>query len=412
MSPAGTERRLAAIMFTDIVGYTALMGRDEAAGRRVRERHEAVVRPLVDRYHGEWVEERGDESLSTFVSALDAVNCALAIQSELAGDAELSLRIGIHLGDVTVEGGRVFGDGVNVASRIRALSEPRGICLSEPVHDSVKNQPGLGFHAMGQRELKNVEKPMAIYRVDSTAPVATPASARLGRPSSRAALWTVAVVAPLLLIAAVAWWLNRPSAEDAALPPIRSIAVLPLENLSGDPEQEYFTAGMTEALISDLAKIASLGVVSRTSVMQYAGARKPLSEIALELGVDAVVEGSVLRAGRGVRVSVQLIDARRDRHLWSRSYERELRDILRLQSEVARAVAREVQLKLAPTDQARLTSTRPVNPEAYEAYLKGQYLLGKQGASNHRRAIQLLEQAVEADPDSAPAWAALAIGYT
>jgi len=195
-------------------------------------------------------------------------------------------------------------------------------------------------------------------------------------------------------------------------PSIRSLAVLPLENLSGRKDQEYFTIGMTEAVISQLAKIASLSVVSRTSVMQYTGVRMPMAEIASKLGVDAVIEGSVLRAGDVVRITVQLIDARNDRHLWAESYERDLRDVLALQSEVARAIAREIQLVLSPTDRERLDITRPVNPEAYDAFLKGSYFQNQRGALNHVRAVEFLERAVALDPEYAPAWAALAYGYT
>ena len=329
-----TERRLAAIMFTDIVGYTALMARDEEAARRARDRHTAIVRPLVEQHHGDFVESTGDESLSSFPSALDAVNCALAIHEALGNDSELRLRIGIHQGDVTFEGDRVSGDGVNLAARIRPLAEPGEICVSDEVQHSLRGRTDLEFVALGERELKNVGRPVSVYAVGraGTAFSHRTATRQLsGRAWRRYAATAVAVA----LVAVVAWWvLDQWVSSPGA---IRSIAVLPLENLSGDPEQEYFTVGMTEALISDLAKIASLSVVSRTSVMQYAGARKPLPEIALELGADAVLEGSVLRVGQAVRVSVQLIDAPRDRHLWSGSYERDLRDILRLQSEVARA---------------------------------------------------------------------------
>ena len=206
---------------------------------------------------------------------------------------------------------------------------------------------------------------------------------------------------------------TEPEESPGGAPPtIRSLAVLPLENLSGQKEQEYFTVGMTEAVISQLAKIASLSVVSRTSVMQYTGVRMPMGEIASKLGVDAVVEGSVLRAGDVVRITVQLIDARNDRHLWAESYERNLRDVLALQGEVARAIAREIQLVLSPADRERLAIARPVNPEAYEAFLKGSYFQNKQGALNHARAVEFLERAVALDPEYAPAWAALANGYT
>jgi TolB-like protein len=205
----------------------------------------------------------------------------------------------------------------------------------------------------------------------------------------------------------------EPEESPGGAPPsIRSLAVLPLENLSGQKDQEYFTVGMTEAVISQLAKIASLSVVSRTSVMQYTGVRMPMAEIASKLGVDAVVEGSVLRADDVVRITVQLIDARTDRHLWAESYERNLRDVLALQGEVARAIAREIQLVLSPTDRERLDITRPVNPEAYEAFLKGSYFQKQQGALNHVRAVEFLERAVALDPEYAPAWAALANGYT
>ena len=275
MASTPGERRLAAIMFTDIVGYTALMARDEEAGRRARARHEAVVRPLVGRYHGQWIERTGDETLSSFPSALDAVNCALAVQAELEGDPELGLRIGIHQGDVTFDEDGVSGDGVNVASRVRPMSRPGGVCLTGDVHRSVRGRPGLEFEALGEQAFKNVDQPVAVFAVSGTAapprPIAKAAARSTGLPRAR---W---VVAALVVIAiAVGWWLYRPPPD---LDPIRSIAVLPLENLSGDPEQEYFADGMTEALIGDIAKIGSLSVISRTSVMRYKNSDKSLPEI-------------------------------------------------------------------------------------------------------------------------------------
>ncbi len=205
-----TERRLAAIMFTDIVGYTALMAQSEERGLRVREKHRALVRPLVEKYQGEWVERTGDETLSAFPSALDAVNCALAAQTELEGDPDLQLRIGIHHGDVTFDAAGVSGDGVNVAARVRPLAKPGDICITGDVHHSVRGRPGLAFEALGEQAFKNVDHPVAVFAV--TGKPEPP------RPISKA----------------------RTPRHGA----VRSIAVLPLENLSGDPEQEYFADGM------------------------------------------------------------------------------------------------------------------------------------------------------------------------
>jgi TolB-like protein/class 3 adenylate cyclase len=408
-----SERRLAAILFTDIVGYTALMAESEESGLAARQRHRELVRPLVGVFNGEVIETRADESLSTFPSALEAVNCALAIEDALQGEPGLRLHLGVHLGDIVVGEGEVSGDGVNIASRICALSDGGGICISGQLYDAIRSHPEIEATSRGEHDLKNVGRPVQVYSIARRAAAgAAPELTDQGaaRSTSARAIALGAVAASVVLLVALAAWFW--TSEPAPLDPIRSIAVLPLANLSGDPSQEYFTDGMTEALISNLAKLAAFDVVSRTSVLQYRGARKPMPQIARELDVEAVLEGSVLRAGDAVRITVQLIDAQRDRHLWSQSYERDLHDILQLQSEVARAVADEIHLKLAPADQAQLASTRRVDPEAYDAYLKGVHFLNKQGASNHTRAVQLLEQAVAVDPDYAAAWARLADGYT
>jgi TolB-like protein/class 3 adenylate cyclase len=397
-----SERRLAAIMFTDIVGYTALMAESEAKGLRARERHRALVRPLVERYHGEAIEARGDESLSVFPTALDAVNCALAIEAAVEREPDLKLHLGIHLGDLVVQNGEVSGDGVNIASRICALTEGGGLCVSGEVYRSIRNQPSLEATSLGEQTLRNVPEPVAVYAVRGAAepprPVAVPEVHR-PMPSLRVA-W------PILAIAAVAvgWFLIRPGAQPD---PIRSIAVLPLENLSGDPEQEYFADGMTEALIGDLAKLSALSVISRTSVMRYKGTDKPLPEIARELDVDAVVEGTVMRAGDRVRITAQLIDAHSDRHIWNDRYDRELSDVLALQSEVARAVAEEIRLELSPSEVAALSSSRRVDPAAYDEYLRGLDAISRV-KRDHETSVPAFERAVERAPEFAEAWAGLA----
>ncbi len=332
------ERRLAAIMFTDIVGYTALMAKSEEKALRARERHRALVRPLVQRYRGEAIEVRGDESLSVFPSVLDAVNCGLAMQAEIEREPELALHIGIHLGDIVLRRGEVSGDGVNIASRICALSDGATLYVSEEVHQAVRNQPNFEATPVGEHQLKNVGRPVHVFRVHGEAGAPSP------EPTSTAA---------------------------PARGPIQSLAVLPLEDLSGDPSQEYFADGMTEALIGDLAQIGSLRVISRTSIMQYKGARRPLPEIARELNVEGIIEGTVLRAGERVRITAQLIRASTDEHIWAERYDRDLTDVLALQSEVAEAVAREVEASLTPQERVRLAHVPVISPEAHDAYLKG-----------------------------------------
>ena len=252
---------------------------------------------------------------------------------------------------------------------------------------------------------EGIKREAEVDRTDSTTHVT-------GRKLDFAIIGLLAVAVVYFAVDKFVLEVEREESPGGAPPSIRSLAVLPLENLSGQKDQEYFTLGMTEAVISQLAKIASLSVVSRTSVMQYTGVRMPMAEIASKLGVDAVIEGSVLRVDDVVRITVQLIDARNDRHLWAESYERDLRDVLALQSEVALAIAREIQLVLSPTDRERLAIARPVNPEAYEAFLKGRYFQNQRGALNHARAVEFLERAVALDSEYAPAWAALANGYT
>jgi class 3 adenylate cyclase len=222
LAPERSERRLAAVMFTDIVGYTAITARDEETGRRVRDRHGATLRPLIERYHGQWIGATGDESLSTYPNALDAVNRALVIQEALRDDPELEVRIGIHLGDVTFEQGSVFGDGVNVASRIRPLAEPGGVCISDAVHRSVRGHRNFGFRPLGEQELKNVDRPVAVFAVTGTAsPPSSTSAARRGR-ETRTGLRAALFLGALMVLALATWMLNR-GVTDPAL--IRSMGM-------------------------------------------------------------------------------------------------------------------------------------------------------------------------------------------
>jgi len=407
MASARSHRKLAAIMFTDIVGYTALMAESERRGLRARERHRRLVGSQVARYGGDPIEVRGDECLSVFPSAADAVNCALAIQVALEGEEDLALHVGIHLGDVVLDAGEVSGDGVNIASRVCGLSEEGGLRVSAEVYHAVRNLPNLEAAALGERELKNVGRPVAVYALTG-APLPPSTTAR-ERRLARAGRKVAAALAIAALVAGAAWlW----RVQTAGAGPIRSIAVLPLENLSGDPEQDYFADGMTESLIGDLAKLGSLRVISRTSVMRYKGVQRALPEIADELRVDAVVEGSIQLMGERVRIHAQLIDARTDHHLWAEQYDRDVRDVLTLQREVTRAIAREIELTLTPRERAGLADARPVAPAAHAAYLKGRYFQRRGTAEGTDRAIEYFDRAISIDPEFALAYAGKADTYS
>jgi adenylate cyclase len=400
-----TERRLAAIMFTDLVGSTALMARSEELALAVKQRHRSLVRPLVERYHGRWIESPGDETLSTFPNSLDAVNCALAIQEGRSGDEDLRIHVGMHVGDVIDRDGEIHGDGVNIAARVCSLSDGGGICITGEVHQSVRNQANMQSTPLEERDLKNVGRAVSVFSVEGEP---HPPSARGARSVTVLAL----AAAVVLAVGVGGWWLGRPTVDAST---IRSIAVLPLENLSGDPEQEYFADGVTDALIESLARVGpDLRVISRTSVMQYKRTTKPSPEIADELGVEFLIEGTAQRQDDRVLIRVQLIEAREDTHLWAKSYERDLRDFFSVQREIARAVAAEVHVALKPEREPLLAATRPVDPEALDLYLRAVTLRGPINlvASWGPPAIELLERSVALDPDFANGWVALAEAHS
>jgi TolB-like protein/class 3 adenylate cyclase len=413
--PTAPKRELAAIMFSDIAGYTAIMGRDEHQAMHALAAHRELLRSLLPRFNGRLIGEIGDGTLSSFQSAVDAVSCAREIQTVPRNHSDLHLRIGIHIGDVVFTHNTVLGDGVNVASRIHGLAPPGGICISANVYDEIRNKPGIRAKDLGKKKLKNVSRPIRVYAL-----ALTPAVERPKRKPVSMRWAAIAAGVGALALAAVVYGVSRwrslmwglegqPAVEKRA---IRSIAVLPLNNFSGDPNQEYFADGMTEELTADLAKISALRVISRTSVMQFQGEnRKSVSEIARELNVDAVVEGSVLRIGDKVRITAQLIDALADKHLWAQSYERDSRDVLALQDEVASAIARQINIELTSDEQARLASARPVNQQAYDALLKGMYYLRKHTPEGDTEAGEYFNQAIKIDPKFAKAYAALAGFY-
>jgi len=385
------------------VGYTALMGQSEQAGLRVRERHRRLVRPLAERHHGRIVDENGDELVAAFPSALDAVSCALAAQAALREDTELKLRIGIHLGDVIFEGGRVYGDGVNVASRIRPLAEPGGVAVSEPVFDAVKNQAGIELTPLGTHELKNVARPLAVYAVTGSA--ATPARTATHRFGlRRAALRRAAIGAALAFAAATALYVAR--SWRASSPGVSaSVVVLPFADMSPNGDQEYFADGMTEEIINALARLPGLRVVARTSAFAFKGKDADIRTIGEQLGVRHVVEGSVRRAGDRLRVTAQLVSVADGYHVWSETYDRDLADVFAIQAEVATRVAEALSVRIAGRP---LAQEPPRDLRAYDLYLTGRQLFAQRTEASLRRAIEYYEQALALEPSYAPALSGIA----
>ncbi len=372
-------RRLAAIMFTDWVGFTTLTQSNEQHALTLLEIHQRILRPVFPRFHGTEIKTIGDAFLVEFESALDATSCAIEIQrllhdynaSSTAKD-RIRLRIGIHLGDVIHADGDVLGDAINVASRIEPLAEPEGICISDPVFAQIRNKLSNPLTKLPARELKNVQYPLDVYKVELP--------------------WTA-------------------SASDAGGASIaRRLAVLPLANMSPDPQDAFFADGLTEEIISELSKVAGLRVIARTSVMRYAGGAKGVAEIGRELRVGTVLEGSVRRAGNRVRVTAQLIDASNEEHLWSEKYDRELVDIFAIQSEIAKEVAVAMGVALPPPAVARRRA--PPSLTAFKPYLRGRSLWNRRSPEHLRAALRNFEEALAIEPDFAEALSGIADCYS
>jgi len=406
-------------MFTDIVGYSALSQKNEKLALELLEDHFCLLRPFFRRFNGKEIKTIGDAFLVEFLSAVEAFQCAVEIQKKieeknalLPPEKRIQIRIGIHVGDVIHRDQDIFGDGVNIASRIQPLAEPGGIYVTDQVYVQVRNKVKETMISLGKKNLKNIETPVEVYKVILPWKEGVSMSEVEKKPSlysgNRSRWLYLILVITILSCAFFLFWLLQ---GKRAAGEIRSLAVLPLQNLSGDPEQDYFADGMTEALISELSKIHSLRVISRTSIMQYKKTEKSLSKIARELRVDAIVEGSALLVGDRVRISAQLVKASPEEHLWAGDYDRDFKDILALQREVTRTIARKVRISLSPSEKSRLAGGGEVNPQVYKAYLKGLFLIHQFTEEAVRRGIRFFEEAVSIDSENALAYAGLAESY-
>ena len=388
MSKERLQRRLAAILSSDVVGYSRLMGLDEAGTlSRLNALRRELIDPTIAAHTGRIVKLMGDGALVEFASVVDAVTCAIEIQRQVrervAGGVEadpIQFRIGINVGDIIIEGDDIHGDGVNIAARIEGVAEPGGISISEDAWRQVQGKVAASFIDAGEQNLKNIARPMRVYRLDLTPKAAT------------------ASVMPR----------STPAQSDKI-----SIAVLAFNNMSGDPEQEYFSDGISEDIITDLSKLSELQVIARNSSFTYKGKPVDIKQVGRELGVHYVLEGSVRKAGNRVRVNGQLIDALSGAHIWAERYDRELTDIFAVQDELTQEIIAALKIKLSASEKMRIAAGGTKNVDAHDFFLKGRELVtgNKRDREMFVDANAFLRRAIELDPNYAGPYAALGWAY-
>jgi len=430
MTEERARRKLSGILSADAVGYSRLMEEDEAWTIRTLEESKRLMSKLIEQFKGRVVDAPGDNLLAEFGSVVDATECAVKIQKELKGknaeqpdNRKMEFRIGINLGDVVEEADRIYGEGVNIAARIEGLAEPGGICISRTAYDHVKNKLKLGYEYLGEHTVKNIAEPVRVYRVlmepESIGKVIGE-KRFLGRISRRAAITAIIILA----IAAgglIGWNLYlqqskkvEPASLDKMLYPLPdnpSIAVLPFDNMSADPEQEYFSDGITEEIITALAKVPDIFVIARNSTFVYKGKPVNIKQVSEELGVRYVLEGGVRKAGDRIRITAQLIDAIKGHHLWAERYDGTMGDVFDLQDKITEKIIAALAVILTQ-DKGEIISDRGTkNIEAYDAYLQAGAHFYTQTRDNVAKAIDYLNKAVELDPNFGPAHVRLARAY-
>lgn len=406
MPSEGIDRRLAAILSADAVGYSRLMAEDEIATIRAIGEARAAIGGLVREHGGRVVDATGDNLLAEFPAALEAVRCALAIQDRTgnSGDADrrLRFRIGVHVGDVAAEGERIYGDGVNIAARLQAIAQPGELCISSAVYDLVRGRLPFAVEDLGVRGLKNLPRPVHVFRVRAMAGGEMRSPRRLGR------------ILAAVFVAALAALLARQVLRDpAGLTPAgrenaASLVVLPFANMSEDPDQEHFADGFTEDLITDLSRFEGLFVIARNSAFTYKGRAVRVDEVGRELGVRYVVEGGVRRAGERVRITAQLVDAETGHQVWAERYDGELGDVFGVQDAVRSQIISALSVRLGPGDPVAPERLPTRSPEAYDAYLLGTAQIARYTRQDTARARASLERAIALDPEFAAPYSGLA----
>ena len=430
MSEERAKRKLSGILSADAVGYSRLMQEDEAWTIRTLEESKGLMSKLIKQFKGRVVDAPGDNLLAEFGSVVDATDCAVKIQQELKiknaefpDNRRMQFRIGVNLGDVVEEADRIYGDGVNIAARIEGLAESGGICISRTAYDHVKNKLELGYEYLGEHNVKNIAEPVRVYRV-----LMEPESAGkvigekrfLGRFSRKTAM--AAIICLVIAAGGLIGWniyLHQSKKVDPAsldklaypLPDKPSVAVLPFDNMSADPEQEYFSDGITEEIITALSKVPDIFVIARNSTFVYKGKPVKIKQVSEELGVRYVIEGSVRKAGDKLRITAQLIDAIKGHHLWAERYDGKMGDVFALQDAVTKKIIAALRVKLTPDKEATITDWGTKNVDAYDAFLQGVAHHKIHTLENISKALAYFKKAVELDPDFSRAHSLLNIIY-
>ena len=430
MAEERAKRKLSGILSADAVGYSRLMQADEAFTISTLEDSKKLMSALIDQFKGRVVDAPGDNLLAEFSSVVDATECAVKIQqelktknAELPDDRKMKFRIGVNLGDVVEEADRIYGDGVNIAARIEGLAEPGGICISRAAYDHVKNKLGIGYEYLGEHSVKNITEPVRVYRVLMGAESAGKVIGEkrfLGKISRRAAI--AAIITLIVVACGLGGWalylyqskrIEPASLDKMAypLPDKPSVAVLPFDNMSADPEQEYFSDGITEEIITALSKVPDIFVIARNSTFVYKGKPVKIKQVSEELGVRYIIEGSVRKAENKIRITAQLIDAIKGHHLWAEHYDGKMGDVFALQDAVTKKIIAALRVKLTPDREANIADWGTKSVDAYDAYLQGVAYRKIHTLENIRKSLDYFKRAVELDPEFSRAHSLLNIVY-
>ena len=401
------ERRLTAILAADVVGYSRLMAEDEVGTlARLKTCRREVVDPAIEAFHGRIIKLMGDGALVEFASVVDAVQCAATIQRKITNhnqgipDAQqIRFRIGVNLGDIIVDGDDIYGDGVNVAARLEGLAEPGGICISGTAFDQTRHKANVGFAALGEQRLKNIPDPIRVYRVLLDPTKAGKVVTAPTRPSGRSMI-VGGVVLLLIALAAIGFAWHRSLAPQRP-----TVAVLPFANLTGDSSQDYFADGITEDLITDLAKLSGLDVIARNSVFAYKGKSIVLADVGRDLGVRFAIEGSVRRTGDQIRLNAQLVNIATGGTLWANRFDRSTREVFAVQDEISREIAKALGVQPSAAESERMARPPTANLEAYDYYLRAEQAARTGQRARLKQALTLYDKAVEVDPAFAQAYA-------